>query len=152
MYALRLPLAIAALMVLAGEGSAQTTNYAKVYGQSLKTNPSVAFSTNRYLYDRYFRNNVAVSPYISGALLGGSMSGTAYQAVIRPDEQRRAAQSIGQARYVQHRKLQGNVGYTANPGAGYMGAGPGAGIQKPVKAATGNVGAYQNHWYGNWNR
>lgn len=58
----------------------------------------------------------------------------------------------GQSRYVQQRKVQGNVGYTANPGGGYIGAMPGMGIQKPVQPSVSTPGAYQNHWYGGWNR
>ncbi|MCA9238657.1 MAG: hypothetical protein KDA37_00585 [Planctomycetales bacterium] len=128
------------------------TDYSKAYQKNLASRPGMTMDTNRYLYDRYFRNSPGVSPYLSGAVLGGSDSGTAYTAVVRPDLQRREAARVAQARAVQQRKLQGNVGYTSHPGAGYMGALPGSGISKPVKPQVGNVGAYQNHWYGAWQR
>ncbi|TWT76997.1 hypothetical protein Pla123a_24230 [Posidoniimonas polymericola] len=145
-------LAVGATHVGADAAHAQFTDYSQAYKQNLSTRPSMTMDSNRYLYDRYFRNNVAVSPYVSGAVLGGTIGGTAYTDVVRPDLERRKAAMVGQAQYVQQRKLQGNVGYTANPGAGYMGAMPGAGIQKPVPPTRSSVGAYQNHWYGNWNR
>lgn len=145
-------LAFGLLIACAGTASGQFTDYSKAYKQNLGMRPDMTMDADRYLYDRYFRNNVAVSPYVSGALLGGTLGGTAYTDVVRPDQQRRKAATIGQAQYVQQRKLQGNVGYTANPGAGYMGAMPGSAIQKPVPPSRPNVGAYQNHWYGNWNR
>lgn len=128
------------------------TDYSKAYQRNLMDRPGMTMDSNRYLYDRYFRNSPGVSPYLSGAVLGGTQSGTAYTAVVRPDLERREKARIAQARAVQQRKMQGNVGYTAYPGSGYLGAMPGAGLSKPVKPKVGNVGAYQSHWYGGWQR
>jgi hypothetical protein len=128
------------------------TNYGQAYQQSLRSHPGMTAGTDRYLYNQYFRSNPAVSPYISGAVLGGGDYGTGYTSVTRPEIARREANAVSQARYVQQRKLQGNVGYTAYPGAGYMGASPGVSYRKPVPSGVRNPGAYQNHWYGAWNR
>ncbi|TWT89016.1 hypothetical protein Mal64_25070 [Pseudobythopirellula maris] len=145
---------LAAAWLCVAPAAAQQTNYSSAYQQMIKSRPNMDAGVDRYLYNKYYRDNPAISPYLSGAVLGGTQSGTAYTEVVRADQQRRAAAMTAQAQYVQQRKLQGNVGYTAHPGAGYMGAMPGAGLQKPNAAVGGasRSGAYQNHWYGGWAR
>lgn len=127
-------------------------SYGQAYQKMWGTNPNMVNDTNRYLYDKYFRTNPNVSPYISGAVLGGNMYGDAYSTVVRPEQERRQAVEAAQSRYIADRKLQGNVGYTANPGVTIQNAPSGYQYGKPVPAGRRNSGAYQNHWYGAWNK
>ena len=149
-------LAAAMLSLCALPTEGQNTSYSQAYQQMLQKRPGMSAGTDRYMYNKYFRNNPAVSPYISGALLGGSESGTAYTTTIRPDLQRRQAATRAQAQYVQQRKMQGNIGYTVNPGA--LTGGLGGGYQAPrvpggaAPNPSRTNGALQNHWYGGWKR
>jgi hypothetical protein len=144
---------VALLLAIAPLGAAPASaQYGQAYEQMLKTNPGIGGGTNRYMYDKYFRSNPNVSPYLSGALLGGNDAGNAYSAVVRPEMQARQATQTAQSNYIAQRKLEGNVGYTANPGATFYGAPTGYQYGKPVPAARRNSGAYQNHWYGSWNK
>lgn len=106
-------------------------------------------SSNRYLYDKYFYRNTAVSPYLS-AVRGGSLSGTAYTTSVRPELERRQAAERSQAAYIQQRKLAGNVGDTRYPGSAFYGASPGSAYLKPVPKTAAKPSAYYNHWYGGW--
>lgn len=106
-------------------------------------------SSTRYLYDKYFYNSPGVSPYMN-LYRPGTMSDTAYQAYVRPEQQRRAAAERAQAAYLQQRKLEGNVGDTRYPGANFVGATVGDAYLKPVPAVKSPNSAYYNHWYGNW--
>ncbi|MCO6045862.1 hypothetical protein NG895_18335 [Aeoliella sp. ICT_H6.2] len=128
------------------------SSYGQAYQKMWGTNPNMVNDTNRYLYDKYYRDNPNISPYISGAVLGGNMYGDAYSTVVRPDMERRAASQSAQSRYIADRKLQGNIGYTANPGVTPQNAPSSYQYGKPVPAGRKNSGAYQNHWYGSWNK
>ncbi|WP_425396608.1 hypothetical protein [Aeoliella sp.] len=138
--------------LLATRQACAETSYGQAYQKMWGNTPGVGYGTNRYLYDKYYRSNPNVSPYVSGAVLGGNLSGNAYTAVVRPEQQARARTASAQSNYVQQRKLQGNVGYTANPGATVYNLDPGVTTGKPVPAGRRNSGAYQNHWYGSWNK
>jgi hypothetical protein len=106
-------------------------------------------SSSRYLYDKYFYHNTAVSPYIN---MGrpGTMGGTNYQAYVRPEQERRQAAERMQSSYLQQRKMQGNIGETRFPGAGFVGGTIDNAYMKPVPAMKTTPSAYYNHWYGNW--
>lgn len=148
-----LPTAAALIAVLALAGPARSDQgYGAAYQQMWTQNPGTGAGTNRYLYDKYYRSNPNISPYVSGAVLGGNDYGNAYSTVVRPDLQNRARTASSQAQHIQQRKLQGNVGYTANPGVTMQNLNPGFVGPKPVPAARTNSGAYQNHWYGAWNQ
>jgi hypothetical protein len=143
-------LATALVLVTAQPAIAQYKSYAQAYQQNAASNPGVNYGTSRYLYQKYFQSNPAVSPYLSGAILGRSDSGTAYYTQIRPEQQRRESAAKQQAQYIQQRKLQGNIGHTVYPGGPY--GGYGAGTYQPNLPPARTNGAYQNHWYGAWNR
>jgi hypothetical protein len=130
--------------------AAQYNNYGQAYQKMVKARPDITFGSDQFLYNKYFKSNVAVSPYISGALVGGTDMGTAYTTNIRPELERRESARKAQAQYVKLRKAQGNIGYTAHPGSGYMGS-SGGGYRVPPPPKQTN-GAYKNHWYGGWKR
>jgi hypothetical protein len=67
-------------------------------------------NVNSYLYDKYFYHKPAVSPYQN--LGRRSTSGTSYNQYVRPEQDRRREMQQAGRDYVQHRKLQGNVGHT----------------------------------------
>ena len=146
-------LLICTMVLCASSSVAQNnhTNYGQAYQQMVRSRPDMTYGTSQYLYNKYYRNNVAVSPYLSGAILGGTDSGTAYTSVVRGDVQRREAALRSQAQYVQQRKAMGNVGYTVNPGGGYLGSMSSGYKPTPAPPSRTN-GAYQNHWYGGWKR
>jgi hypothetical protein len=108
-----------------------------------------AESGNRYLYDKYFYGQATVSPYMSLARPGNDSSAN-YQMFVRPELERRAANEKAGMAYVQQRKLQGNVGYTAFPGAGFAGGTVNDAILKPAPKTTTTPSSYYNHWYGGW--
>lgn len=143
------------LAVAAGAPTAlgQYSNYSQYYQKSI--NPAVgryaASGPNAYLYDKFFYHRPTVSPWVTGAVRGGSAYGDAYTTSIRPELQRRAAESRRQAQYVQQRKLAGNVGYTAYPGAGFYGGTAGDAYLKPTPGGRTTPGFYHNQWYGGWN-
>lgn len=143
-------LATALVLSAARPATAQYKGYGQAYQQNAGSTPGVNYGTSRYLYQKYFQSNPAVSPYLSGAIMGRSDSGTAYYTQILPEQQRRAAAANQQAQYIQQRKLQGNVGWTAYPGA--LSGGYGMGVNQPAQPPPRPNGAYQNHWYGAWNR
>jgi hypothetical protein len=127
------------------------SSYGSYYTEQLKiSGPSLgAQSSSRYLYDKYFYHNTAVSPYLN---LGrpGTDAATSYQAFVRPEQERRQAAAVAGANYVQQRKLEGRVGDTRFPGAGFMGGTAGNAILKPVPSVKTTPSAYYNHWYGGW--
>jgi hypothetical protein len=143
-------LATALLLAAARPANGQYKSYGQAYQQSAGSVAGVNYGTSRHLYQKYFASNPAVSPYLSGAIMGGSDSGTAYYTHIRPELQRRDSAAKQQSQYIQQRKLQGNVGHTIYPGGLY--GGYGAGTYQPNLPPARTNGAYQNHWYGAWNR
>lgn len=143
--------ALAAILTLAGPARSDQ-GYGAAYQKMWTQNPGTGAGTNRYLYDKYYRSNPNISPYLSGAVLGGNDYGNAYSTVVRPDLQNRARTASSQSQYIAQRKLQGNIGYTANPGVALQNLDPGFTGAKPVPAARANSGAYHNHWYGSWNK
>jgi hypothetical protein len=147
---------LATVLVCSALATCATTaigqSYSEVYQKTFAVTPGVADSNNRYMYNKYFKPNPNVSPYISGAVLGGSQYGDAYTTVVAPELARRGATQTAQSQYIQQRKLSGNIGYTANPGAISYGAPTDYRYGKPVPAGRKNSGAYQNHWYGQWNK
>lgn len=155
-YSIRNPLSsllgCLTLVVFACGNIAHAQSYGEVYQKNFRVNPVVADSNNRYLYSKYFKSNPNVSPYISGAVLGGSQYGDAYSTVVAPELARRGATQSAQSQYIQQRKLSGNIGHTANPGAISYGAPTDYRYGKPVPAGRKTSGAYQNHWYGQWNK
>ena len=124
-------------MLVATIAVGQTPNYGAYFSQSAGMRG--VESSNRYLYDKYFYQRPTVSPYINLARPGNDVA-TSYQTLVRPELQRREAAATAQMNYVQQRKLQGNVGHTVYPGAGY----------KPAPAVKTTPSSYHNHWYGGW--
>lgn len=84
-------------------------NYGQYYQQHARVQPNVG--TSRYLYDRYFYQNSAVSPYMSLSR-PGTGAATGYQAFVAPELQRRDSEQAARTQYVQQRKAQGDVGRT----------------------------------------
>jgi hypothetical protein len=125
-----------------GYGQYFSQNFNK-YGGQLGTQ-----SNSRYLYDKYFYHRPTVSPYLN-VFRPDTMSGTSYQAYVRPEQQRREAMTMAQSSYIAERKIQGNVGDTRFPGA-VSGLGGGTIYKTPQRSATPS--AYYNHWYGSWAR
>jgi hypothetical protein len=123
------------------------SNYGAYFSQSAGMRG--AESANRYLYDKYFYQRATVSPYINLAR-PGSDSSFNYQMFVRPEQERREAASKASMAYVQQRKLQGNVGHTALPGAGFMGGTINDAIMKPAMPKATTPSSYYNHWYGGW--
>jgi len=123
--------------------------YGSYYGQQVRqTTGGLPPSPNKFLYDKYFYNRPTVSPYIN-LDMGDTDSGTAYQSYVRPQQQMRQQQRYNQAMYIDARKKEGRVGDTRLPGA----MGGGNVILKPAqKRPQSTTGAYQNHWYGSWNK
>jgi hypothetical protein len=126
-----------------------TPNYGAYFSQSAGLRG--AESANRYLYDKYFYQRATVSPYMNLARPGNDAAAN-YQTFVRPELERRAAADKASMAYVQQRKLQGNVGYTALPGAGFSGGTINDAILKPLPKASATPSSYYNHWYGSWNR
>jgi hypothetical protein len=154
MYKVRLQCAVAPLIVavcgsfeLSDALGQIPSNYGSYYTQNSGTRGAV--SSNRYLYDKYFYHNTAVSPYLNLGRSGGDFA-TSYQTYVRPEMERREAASASQRAYVQQRKLQGNVGHTAYPGAGFIGGTASDARLKPAMPAKPTPSAYHNHWYGGW--
>lgn len=132
-------------------GQVQLPNtYGQYYQSKIPSysGPGIATS-NKYLYDKYFYQRPTVSPYINVGRLDTDF-GTSYQAYVRPELERREASAAAQRAYVQQRKLEGRVGETRYPGAGFVGANPGQSLMKPSLPASTTPSSYYNHWYGNW--
>jgi hypothetical protein len=127
--------------------TAQYTDYSQYYKQNVGN--LQAAGTNRYLYDKYFYHNTAVSPYLS-AVRGGSDYGTAYYTSVLPELRRREANERATAAYVQQRKLQGNVGYTVYPGAGFVGGTPADAYTQNRLPQSTTPSFYYNRWYSGW--
>lgn len=108
-------------------------------------------SANRYLYDKYFYHSAPVSPYIN-IDRPDPFGSTSYQAYVKPELQRRQAALNRQSAYLQQRKLQGNIGDTRYPGAGFVGGTAANAWLKPVPAVKTTPSAYYNHWYGGWSK
>jgi hypothetical protein len=122
-------------------GSFYTQQAAKYHGQ-LGTQ-----SSSRYLYDKYFYHRPSVSPYLNLAR-PDTMSGTSYQAYVRPEQQRRAAQYQVQTATIDQLKRSGRVGGIHDPSVNYGGART-AGY-RPTSPPRSTPSAYYNHWYGGW--
>jgi hypothetical protein len=123
------------------------SNYGAYYSQSAGSRG--VQSSNRYLYDKYMYQRPTVSPYVNLAR-PGSDSATSYQTFVRPELERREAAAQTQRAYVQQRKLQGNVGQTVYPGAGFSGGTVNNALMKPAPAMKSTPSSYYNHWYGGW--
>jgi hypothetical protein len=123
------------------------SNYGAYFSQSAGMRG--AESSSRYLYDKYFYQRATVSPYMSLSRPGND-SGVNYQVFVRPEQQRRAAAEKASMAYVQQRKLQGNIGHTEFPGAGFVGGTINDAILKPVAKQPTTPSSYYNHWYGSW--
>jgi hypothetical protein len=108
-----------------------------------------AESSSRYLYDKYFYQRPTVSPYLNLGRPGTDFA-TSYQTFVRPELERREAAATASRAYVQQRKLEGRVGETRLPGAGFIGGTPSAAILKPSPAVKTTPSGYYNHWYGGW--
>lgn len=148
------------IVVIAALGAGMISDYALSqnngsYGDYYRRNQGTARGknpgTSRYLYDKYFYHNQAVSPYLS-AIRGGSDSGTAYTTSVRPELERREAAKRSQMAYVQQRKRQGNVGNTVYPGANFTGATPANARMKPPQKKPYKPSNYHNSLYGNMYR
>ncbi|MCC6491394.1 MAG: hypothetical protein IT424_00045 [Pirellulales bacterium] len=107
--------------------------YGGYYRDHVAKNRGVGVSVNKYLYDRYFYNRPSVSPYLN--LSRPAPPGTtAYQAYVRPEQQRRQSAAAQQASNIAARKQQGRVGgMPANRRAG-----------QPKRQPS----PYYNQWYG----
>lgn len=123
-------------------------SYSDFYNKSL-SHVGMNAGTNAYLYDKYFYKSPAISPYINLGRLG-SDSADSYHLYVRPELERRDASRRAHGQYIQQRKLQGNVGYTSNPGA-FANGGLGTGYRVPTPNVKRTAPAYHNHWYGGWN-
>lgn len=147
------PALAVALAVWLGVAAPRTAVAQNSYGQYYQQNVQRyggqlgTQSTSRYLYDKYFYDTPAVSPYANINRLD-TMSGTAYQAYVRPEQQRRTATMASQSAYIAARKREGRVGETRFPGATYGQAG--TAYLKPVPQRRSTPSAYYNHWYGGW--
>jgi len=124
--------------------SAQTS-YGSYYQKNIKK-PSQQIrggqSVNDYLFDKYYKGNRGVSPY---ANLNRGMSGTGYQAQVRPEQQRRAQFQSGLKTYVTDKKQSGQIGHTNYGFAKQLQRGvPSAGDIPKVRKPT----PYYNQWYG----
>jgi hypothetical protein len=108
-----------------------------------------AQSVERYLYDKNFYRRPSVSPYINLDRLD-PMGGTAYQAYVKPEQERRQRTMQAQNAYIDARKREGRVGDTRFPGATYGGSG--TAILKPLPKQSSTPSAYYNHWYGGWQK
>jgi len=145
-----LGLLIAGLEVAWSASAEAQQSYGQYYQQEFKKTGGLGLqSSNKYLYDKYFYHNPAVSPYLS-AVRGGDLSGTAYYASVRPELQRREANAKAQSAYIQQRKLEGNIGDTRYPGSVGLGGAIDASYLKPIPAQKTTPSAYYNHWYGGW--
>jgi hypothetical protein len=105
-------------------------------------------SPNRYLYDKYFYHNPAVSPYMN-VFRPDTDRGTAYQSYVRPELQRRETAARSTSAAIQQRKIDNNLGGTRYPSAGYGSGMTGSPYVKPAPAAA-TPSHYHNHWYGGW--
>lgn len=126
---------------------AQYTSYGDYYRKNIGNRSAVDPGTNRYLYDKYFYHNPAISPY-SSAIRGGSAYGPAWQTSVRPELERREAAERAQRNYIQQRKLQGNVGHTVYPGANFVGATPADALLKPIQKRPQTPLPYYKQVYG----
>jgi hypothetical protein len=147
-YSVAVLATVAWLCALSASAGAQQ-GYGNYYGQTFKQSGGQlgAQSTSRYLYDKYFYHSPAVSPYVNIDRLD-TMGGTAYQAYVRPEQERREATMRAQANYIDARKREGKVGDTRYPGATFGGSG--TAIMKPVARQPKTPSHYYNHWYGGW--
>ena len=146
---IRMIVSMAVVLGLVQCASAQYKSYSDYYRQ----NPGVrtqAPGTNAYLYDKYFYHSPGVSPYLNLGR-GGNDAADSYHLYVKPELERRRANTVAQAQYVQQRKLQGNVGHTQYPGAAWVGGSPANSLPKPVQPGARKSPAYYNHWYGGWN-
>jgi hypothetical protein len=143
--------AVALCLAAAPQRAGAQQSYSDYYRRSLaQTGGGLGTeSSSRYLYDKYFYHNVAVSPWVN-LDRPDTASGTGFEAYVVPELARRQAALTTQSAYIQQRKLQGNVGETVYPGAGFVGGTPANAWLKPVPPVKANSSAYYNHWYGGW--
>jgi hypothetical protein len=139
---------VCSVLSAADYSRAQHQGYSDFYNQNRKV-VGQNVGTNAHLYNKYFYHSPGVSPYMN---LGrhGSDAAESYQLYVRPELERREASRVAQGKYVQQRKLQGNVGHTQYPGALTNG-----GAANAYRVPTSNAArtpAYHNHWYGGWNK
>ncbi len=141
--------AIGTLGGLTGRTCAQQ-GYGSYYGQTVTQSHGQlgAQSTSRYLYDEYFYKRSSVNPAINLDRMDPA-GGTAYQAYVRPEQERRERTMQAQNAYIDARKREGRVGDTRFPGATYGGGGT-AIMKPPQKRPNATPSAYYNHWYGGW--
>lgn len=147
-----LPLAVfasAVVLVAASRDAAAQQGYGSYYGKQYQKSGGQLGkqSPTTYLYDKYFYHRPSVSPYANIDRYD-TMSGTSYQAYVRPEQERRQATAIAQAKYIDARKREGKVGETRYPGATFGGSG--TALMKPVQSKKSTPSAYYNHWYGGW--
>jgi hypothetical protein len=143
----------ATLFLAAASASAQYPGgYGAYYSQNVTSPGGMrgVESSSRYLYDKYFYQRSSVSPYLNLGRSGGDIA-TSYQTYVRPELQRREANAASSRAYVQQRKLEGRVGETRLPGAGFIGGTINDARLKPVPQVTSRPSSYYNHWYGGWN-
>jgi hypothetical protein len=130
---------VAWLTSCTGLAQISTQSYSDDYYQSL-AKYHVPLSPTMYLWDRYYRQNPAVTPYL-GLTLPRPLGATDYQAYVQPELQQRQQQE--QAAYdakFRQRPQQMQV--------------PPGGLE-PVYTNEGalpdrSASFYQNHWYGQW--
>jgi hypothetical protein len=91
----------------------------------------------RDLYNKYFYQSPAVSPYLNMTRPNAGGATTAYHAFVRPEQQRRERSAQQQSAYIADRKRQ-----TSYP-PGY-----GAGGRPNLPAPKPRANAYYNQWYG----
>jgi hypothetical protein len=125
--------------------------YGSYYGQKAVQSGGqlVKGSPANYLYDKYFYNRPSVSPYLNLGRMD-PLDGTAYQAYVRPEQERRERTMQAQNAYLDARKREGRVGDTRYPGATYGGGGTAILKPPPKRPSNSTSSAYYNHWYGSW--
>jgi len=154
MHSIRVQCAILKLIVAVFGASVAADSLGQIpsnYGSYYSQNAGMrgAESSSRYLYDKYFYQRSTVSPYLNLDRPGSDFA-TSYQTYVRPELQRREAVDATNRAYVQQRKLQGNVGQTVYPGAGFIGGTPNDARMKPAMPVKPTPSSYHNHWYGGW--
>jgi hypothetical protein len=145
-------IAISISLVAAADTAAQAPmGYGQYFQQHATNYGSGPPSTTRYLYDKYFYQRPTVSPYMN-VFRPDTARGTSYQTFVRPELERRDASAAASSAYLQQRKLQGRIGDTRYPGAGFVGGTPRDAYLKPSQPIRSGSTGYYNHWYGGWNK
>jgi hypothetical protein len=141
--------ATAVCLVVPPRGACAQQSYSDYYRNTLRQTGGGlgTASSSRYLYDKYYYHRPTVSPYMN-LNRPDPLGSTSYQAYVRPELQRRETAMKTQSAYIQQRKLQGNVGDTRYPGAGFVGGTPADAWHKPLPPPKATPSVYYNHWYG----